>query len=154
MKQIYWWEWCNEATWSDPWKRHGVNTGSPELTVSSCTRWLCRSWSCWGRCNPRPSLPVTHGLNKNECGQKKKKKDFSYISPLPANDTYWWWTISYRFKFLLAPRATYSTQHLSHPAGNFKSILDTSTADRISCGDSGTDGSTVMIMWFELVAGL
>lgn len=36
------------------------------LTVSSCTLWLCRSWSWRGQCSPRLFLPATHRLNNSE----------------------------------------------------------------------------------------
>ena len=33
-----------------------------ELTVSSCTLWLCQSWSWWGRCSLQPFLPATQKI--------------------------------------------------------------------------------------------
>lgn len=54
------------------------------LTVFSCTRWLCRSWSWRGWCSPRLFLPVTKHSERHGALEKTKKTN---RSSLPDSDT-------------------------------------------------------------------
>lgn len=52
-----------------------------ELTVFSCTRWLCRSWSWRGWCSPRLFLPVTKTQRESRSVKTKP------ATSLPDSDT-------------------------------------------------------------------
>ena len=65
-----------------------------ELTVSSCTLWLCQSWSWWGRCSLQPFLPATQKIFFCALKQTDDSK------PLPDNDTCRWIAAGHFFYFV------------------------------------------------------
>jgi len=64
------------ADWDEPKKE--------PLTVSSCTRWLCRSWSWRGRCSLRPSPPATRGTNSSVKNKQTMSNHFLTTTPAAA----------------------------------------------------------------------
>lgn len=108
-----------------------------ELTISSCTLWLCQSWSWWGQCSLQLFLPATEeDWTTGSVKTNRRLQRTSWHRHLPLKIA-----VGYFFCFLVM-MATQGRSDSSHRASKSNSSVtyepDGSLANRVSWKKRGS----------------